>query len=68
MLLVRSLGRTYSYIPAALRNGVAAVDDAAAVQRVCDSFDEAVIWALAAKWTGLLPCPFTADDAAAGYR
>jgi hypothetical protein len=52
----------------ALDNGFAAVDDAAAVQAICDSFDENVIWDLAAKWTGLLPCPYTAQDTAAGYR
>jgi hypothetical protein len=51
-----------------LDNGFAAVDDVAAVQAICDSFDEKVIWDLAAKWTGLLPCPFTAEDTAAGYR
>jgi hypothetical protein len=52
-----------------LDNGfAAAVDDAAAVQEICDGFDEAVIWNLAAKWTGLLPCPYTAEDTAAGYR
>lgn len=51
-----------------LDNGFAAVDDAAAVQEICDSFDENVIWDLAAKWTGLLPCPYTAEDTAAGYR
>jgi hypothetical protein len=51
-----------------LDNGFAAVDDAATVQKICDSFDENVIRDLAAKWTGLLPCPYTAEDAAAGYR
>ena len=51
-----------------LDNGFAAVDDVAAVQAICDSFDEKVIWDLAAKWTELLPCPFTAADTAAGYR
>jgi hypothetical protein len=51
-----------------LDNGFAAVDDVAAVQAICDGFDEAVIWDLAARWTGLLPCPYTADDTAAGYR
>jgi hypothetical protein len=51
-----------------LDNGFAAVDDPAAVQAICDSFDEKVIWDLAAKWTAILPCPFTAADAAAGYR
>ena len=51
-----------------LDNGFAAVDDTAAVQAICDSFDETVIWDLAAKWTAALPCPFTAADAGAGYR
>ncbi len=51
-----------------LDNGFAAVDDVAAVQAICDSFDEKVIWDLAAKWMAILPCPFTADDTAAGYR
>jgi hypothetical protein len=52
----------------ALDNGFAAVDDTAAVQAICDSFDETVIWDLAAKWMAILPCPFTAEDTAAGYR
>ncbi len=52
----------------ALDNGFAAVDDVAAVQAICDSFDEKAIWDLAAKWTAILPCPFTADDTAAGYK
>ena len=51
-----------------LDNGFAAAGDVAAVQAICDSFDENVIWDLAAKWTGLLPCPYTTADAAAGYR
>ena len=51
-----------------LDNGFAAVDDAAAAREICDGFDETVIWDLAAKRAGLLPCPFTAEDAAAGYR
>ena len=32
-----------------------------------DSFDETVIWGLAAKWMAILPCPFTAEDAAAAH-
>jgi hypothetical protein len=52
----------------ALDNGFAAVDDVAAVQRICDSFDEQVIWDLAARWTAILPCPFTPAGTAAGYR
>jgi len=51
-----------------LDNGFAAVDDTAAVQAICDSFGEQVIWDLAAKWMALLPFPFTAEDTAAGYR
>jgi len=51
-----------------LDNGFAAVDDVAAVQAICDSFDENVIWNLAARWTAELPCPFDDADAAAGYR
>ena len=51
-----------------LDNGFAAVDDVAAVQQICDSFGEKVIWDLAAKWMALLPCPFTGEDNAAGYR
>ena len=49
-----------------LDNGFAAVDDVAAVQQICDSFGEQVIWDLAAKWMALLPCPFTGEDNAAG--
>jgi hypothetical protein len=52
----------------ALDNGFAAVEDVAAVQAICDSFDETVIWDLAAKWMAILPFPFTAADTAAGYR
>jgi hypothetical protein len=55
----------------ALDNGfaaVAAVADVAAVQAICGGFDEHVIAGLTAKWMGLLPCPFTAEDTAAGYR
>jgi hypothetical protein len=52
----------------ALDNGFAAVDDVAAVQAICDGFDEHVIAGLTGKWMALLPCPFTAADAAAGYR
>lgn len=51
-----------------LDNGFAAVDDVAAVQAICDGFDEHVIAGLAAKWTGALPCGFDDADSAAGYR
>jgi hypothetical protein len=52
----------------ALDKGFAACDDVAAVQAICDSFGEDVIEDLAARWMDILPCPFTAEDAAAGYR
>jgi hypothetical protein len=50
-----------------LDNAFAAVDDVAAVQAICDGLDEAKITALAVKWLGILPHPFTAEDTAAGY-
>jgi hypothetical protein len=50
-----------------LDNAFAAVDDAAAVQAICDGLDEGKITALAAKWLRILPHPFTEDDTAAGY-
>jgi len=52
----------------ALDNGFAACDDVAAVQQICDSFDEQVIEALAARWLDILPCPYSPADHAAGYR
>jgi hypothetical protein len=51
-----------------LDNAFAAVDDAAAVQAICDGLDAGKIEALAAKWLALLPYPFSAADTAAGYR
>ncbi len=51
-----------------LDNAFAAVDDVAAVQAICDGLDAAKIGALATKWLGILPYPFTAEDTAAGYR
>jgi hypothetical protein len=51
----------------ALDNAFAAVDDVAAVQAICDGLDAAKITALAIKWLGILPPPFTAGDTAAGY-
>ncbi len=52
----------------ALDNGFAAVDDPAAVQAICDSLDEGKIEALAGKWLGILPNPYSPADQAAGYR
>jgi hypothetical protein len=52
----------------ALDNGFAAVDDVAALQRICDRLGPAQIDALLRKWLRILPTPFTDDDEAAGYR
>ena len=52
----------------ALDNAFAAVDDVAALQRICDSLGPAQIDALLRKWLPILPTPFTDDDEAAGYR
>jgi hypothetical protein len=52
----------------ALDNGFAAVDDAAALQRICDRLGPAQIDALLGKWLKILPHPFTPGDEAAGYR
>jgi hypothetical protein len=52
----------------ALDNGFAAVDDAAAVQAICDSLTEDKIEALARKWLAILPSPYSPADQAAGYR
>jgi len=52
----------------ALDNGFAAVDDVAALQRICDRLGPAQIDALLRKWLRILPTPFTAEDEAAGYR
>ena len=52
----------------ALDNGFAAVDDPAALQRICDRLSPARIDALLRKWLRVLPHPFTAADRAAGYR
>src|SRR6201996_1069717 len=51
-----------------LDNAFAAVDDAAAVQAICDGLDAGQISALAARLLAVLPHPFTAEDTAAGYR
>jgi hypothetical protein len=51
-----------------LDNGFAAVDDAAAVQAICDRLGPQRIEALLRKWLRRLPHPFTTEDIAAGYR
>ena len=50
-----------------LDNGFAACSDVPALQAICDSLGPAHIEALARKWLTILPCPFTAEDTAAGY-
>ena len=42
--------------------------DVAAVQAICDGLDEGKITALATRLLAMLPYPFAAGDAAAGYR
>jgi len=52
----------------ALDNGFAAVDDLAAVQRICDGLGPDQIDALLRKWLAILPNPFDDQDEQAGYR
>ena len=52
----------------ALDNGFAAVDDAVAVQKICDQLGEQQIGWFAEKWLNQLPRPFTQADLDAGYR
>jgi len=49
-------------------NGFAAVDDPAALQRICDALAAEQINALLRKWLARLPHPFSPADRAAGYR
>jgi hypothetical protein len=50
-----------------LDNGIAAVDDAAALQRLCRRFGPAHIQRYFDRWLYFLPHPFTANDRRAGY-
>jgi hypothetical protein len=52
----------------ALDNGFAAVDDAAAVQAICDGLGPDQIDGLLRKWLRRLPHPFSPADRAGGYR
>ena len=52
----------------ALDNGFAAVDDPAALQRICDQLGPEQIDALLRKWLARLPHPFSPADREAGYR
>ena len=51
----------------ALDNGFAAVDDAAAVQEICDRLGAEQIESFTEKWLDRLPCAFTRADIDAGY-
>jgi hypothetical protein len=51
-----------------LDNGFAAVEDRAALQRICDSLGPGQIDGLLRKWLAILPHPFSPADRAAGYR
>jgi hypothetical protein len=51
-----------------LDNGFGACDDVPALQAICDCLDEDKIEALARKWLGILPGPYSPADQAAGYR
>jgi hypothetical protein len=51
-----------------LDNGFAAVDDPAALQRICDALGPGQIDGLLRKWLARLPHPFSPADRAAGYR
>jgi hypothetical protein len=50
-----------------LDNAFGEVEDADAVQAICDSFDGSHIRALADKWMAILPHPFSPGQQAAGY-
>ena len=52
----------------AMDNAFAAVDDPAALQRICDRLGPVQIQALLDKWLAILPNPFTEADTDAGYR
>jgi hypothetical protein len=51
----------------ALDNGFKSCADPAALQRLCDRLSAAKIDALARKWLGILPHPFSAADRRAGF-
>jgi hypothetical protein len=51
----------------AMDNAFAAVDDVPALQAICDELGPAHIRALLDKWLAILPNPFTAADATAGF-
>jgi hypothetical protein len=50
-----------------LANGFSSCEDPAALQAICDRFGPRDIEAFFARWTSIIPTPFTAADRAAGY-
>ena len=52
----------------AMDNALAAVDDPAVLQQICDRPGPVQLQALLDKWLAILPNPFTKQDADAGYR
>jgi hypothetical protein len=51
-----------------LDNAVAACDDPAALQRICDRLTDPKVDRFVRKWLARLPHPYTAADRRAGYR
>jgi len=52
----------------ALDNGIASCSDPARVQRIADGLSPAKIETFVRRWMRRLPCAFTTQDRAAGYR
>jgi hypothetical protein len=50
-----------------LSNGIAATDDPAGLQAICDRLGPGTIRVFAERWLSLLPTPLTDADRAAGY-
>jgi hypothetical protein len=66
MWLRQRLQRSGHYVEP-LDNGIAYVDDVAALQRLCRRFGPQHIQRFFDRWTYRLPNPFTAQDRRAGY-
>jgi hypothetical protein len=66
MWLRQHLRRSGHYVEP-LDNGIAAVDDEAALRRLCRRFGPAHIQRVFDRWMYRLPNPFTAHDRRAGY-
>ncbi len=59
--------RRSGHVVEPLDNGIAYVDDEAALRRLCRRFGPAHIQRYFERWMYRLPSPFTADDRRAGY-